>query len=271
MCTPAHAALSSAVPTCTRLVCVRTATYAVRQLPVQKCCRPAMPRACQLCSPPPTSVKPPSPGRLSSVPAVPSHPPAAPWLCWGSPRQLRLLRSGLAFQRYLFLWRGSPQTHTPSVSANLLRALGTGDCLLGNFKPSWTLLIWNEFTGLNFWQVFSLSLTVLLCGLDLRPLLTLTWIHVGLTLMTYWCASCPHAFNTRGRQACLRTWRHMLKKPPTPTKRPSHIWHVLEPFYISLPFMAHSVFEFNSPKPVTVLKSLKHRHNHKLPTLQKPQ
>lgn len=50
----------------------------------------------------------------------------------------------------------------------------------------------------------------------------------------------------------------------------SHFWHVLVPFYISLPFMAHRGFEFNHSKPVTVLKSHKQGHNHKPPTSQNP-
>lgn len=54
-----------------------------------------------------------------------------------------------------------------------------------------------------------LSLTALLWGWELSPLLTLTWIHVSLLHVTYWCTLHPHALNAQGRQSCSRTWRRV--------------------------------------------------------------
>lgn len=78
---------------------------------------------------------------LPAAPAYAQGPPAAaapapaPWV----PREPFPLLSS---------------TQTPMVCADVPPASRMGDCLQANFKPGWTLLIWNEFTGLDFWQVF---------------------------------------------------------------------------------------------------------------------
>lgn len=66
-----------------------------------------------------------------------------------------------------------------------------------------------RFHSTEFLANVPLSLTALLWGWELSPLLTLTWIHISFLHVTYWRAPRPHAFNARGRQSCSRTRRHV--------------------------------------------------------------
>lgn len=173
----------------------------------------------------------------ASSPVLSHHLPAAPAYAQGPPAAAAPAPTPWVPRvPFPLLWVSS--TQTPTVCADVPRASGMGDCLRGNFKPGWTLLIWNEFTGLDFLASSSLSLTLFLCRFDLRPLLALTWIDVRLIHVTYWCASHPHTFNARGRQASLRTWSHRLKKTTTKKAVISdmlqslfrshfHLWHIL--------------------------------------------
>lgn len=101
-----------------------------------------------------------------------------------------------------------------------------------------------RFHSAEFLANIPLSLTALLWEWELSPLLTLTWIHVSLLHVIYWCAPCPCAFNARGRQSCSRTWC-----------RAGLLWEALppalngtEPFPIFLPSTAHSEFLKLTPK-----------------------
>lgn len=78
--------------------------------------------------------------------AAPCPPPAAPGLCQGSPQ--------LPEEPFPPAWVSSASnTHHFCKSASCVR---DGRLPPRNVPPSWTRLIWNEFTGLNFWQVFLL-------------------------------------------------------------------------------------------------------------------
>lgn len=148
----------------------------------------------------------PSPSQLSC--ALPS-PSCSPCLCSGSPSSCSSCTSTLSSKGTF------PSAVLNSNTHGLCRC---ASCIKDGRLPSSKFQTWLNSAHLErihragFLASFSLSLTLFLCGFDLRPLLALTWIHVRLIHVTYWCASHPHTFNARGRQASLRTWRHRLKK-----------------------------------------------------------
>lgn len=93
----------------------------------------------------------PAPPLPASSPVPSHHLPAAPAYAQGPPAAAAPAPAPRV-PREPFPLLSS--TQTPMVCADVPPASRMGDCLQGNFKPGWTLLIWNEFTGLDFWQVF---------------------------------------------------------------------------------------------------------------------